>query len=82
MYHMNNASVRDLRYRFPEIEAQLRAGQEIKITKRRRVIARLVPVKPPPRRWPDFLSRLRSIYGSKTSKVTGAELVSWSRGSG
>jgi antitoxin (DNA-binding transcriptional repressor) of toxin-antitoxin stability system len=82
MHHMKNATVRDLRYRFPEIEARLRKGQEITITKRRRVIARLVPVKPPRRRWPDFLSRVKEIYGGKISKVTGAELVSWSRGDG
>jgi antitoxin (DNA-binding transcriptional repressor) of toxin-antitoxin stability system len=80
IYHMKNATVRDLRYRFPEIEAQLREGEEIKISKRRRVIARLVPVKPRRRQWPDFLARLKKIYGRKVSKVTGAGLVSWARG--
>lgn len=39
MYHMKKASVRDLRYNFPKIERALRAGQEIQITKRNRVIA-------------------------------------------
>ena len=82
MHHMKSATVRDLRYRFPEIEARLRKGQEITITKRRRVIARLVPVKPPRRQWPDFFSRLQEIYGGKVSEVTGAELVSWTRGDG
>ncbi len=80
MHHMKNATVRDLRYRFPEIEARLRAGQEIRITKRRRVIARLLPVEPPKRRWPDFLARLEAIYGSERAPATGAQLVSWARG--
>lgn len=77
---MKNATVRDLRYRFPEIEARLREGKEIQITKRKRVVARLVPVKPRRRAWPDFLGRLKRIYGRKVSKTTGAELLSWARG--
>ncbi len=77
---MRNATVRDLRYRFAEIEARLREGEAIPITKRRRVIARLVPVKPRRRAWPDFLGRLKQIYGRKVSKTTGAELVAWGRG--
>jgi len=76
MYHMAKASVRDLRYKFNEVEDLLRQGQEIQITKRRRVIARLIPErdeKTPES--PDFLSRLKKIYG-KPLKVTGAELIS------
>ena len=46
MHHMKKASVRDLRYRFREVEDLLREGQEIQITKRKRVIARLLPAKP------------------------------------
>ncbi|MFB3923049.1 MAG: type II toxin-antitoxin system Phd/YefM family antitoxin [Terriglobia bacterium] len=77
---MKNASIRDLRYRFPEIEARLREGKAVSITKRKRVIARLVPVKPRRRIRPDFLGRLKQIYGSKLSKLTGAELVALGRG--
>jgi antitoxin (DNA-binding transcriptional repressor) of toxin-antitoxin stability system len=80
--HMKTASVRDLRYRFPEIESRLRDGKEIEITKRRKVIARLVPASKPssPPRRPDFLARLRKIYGNKVLKVTGADLVARERG--
>lgn len=82
MYHMKTASVRDLRYRFPEIEARLRHGEEIQITKRRRAIARLVPIKPPlqRKRPPNFMAMLKEIYGDKVSKISGAELVSEFRG--
>jgi len=80
MHHMKNATVRDLRYRFAEIEARLREGEAIPITKRKRVIARLVPMKPRRRAWPDFLSRLKQIYRRKVPKMTGAELVAWGRG--
>jgi antitoxin (DNA-binding transcriptional repressor) of toxin-antitoxin stability system len=80
MYHMRKASVRDLRYRFSEVEDLLREGKEIQITKRRRVIAKLVPepeVKAGGR--PDFAARLRKLYGSKVMKVSGARLLAEER---
>lgn len=81
MYHMRKASVRDLRYRFSEVEELLREGEEIQITKRRKVIARLVPAKRPvPSARPDFLARLRKLYRGKRMKITGAELLSRERG--
>lgn len=80
MHHMKTASVRDLRYRFSEVEAQLRDGEPIAITKRKRVIARLVPEKPVRRKPPDFMAMLKRIYGDKVAKVSGAELVAMDRG--
>ncbi|HUY13704.1 MAG TPA: hypothetical protein VMX16_08755 [Terriglobia bacterium] len=78
---MKSATVRDLRYHFPEIEARLREGDVIQITKRKRVIARLAPVKPrPSRTYPDFRAIQREVFGSKRLKSTGAELVSAARG--
>ncbi len=72
--------MRDLRYRFSEVEDLLREGEEIQITKRKRVIARLVPTKPAiPSQRPDFLARLKKIYRGKPLKATGAELVSRER---
>ena len=39
---MKTASVRDLRYDFPKVEAWLKAGEVIQITTRNKVIGRLV----------------------------------------
>lgn len=75
MYHMKKASVRDLRYDFPKIERLLRQGEEVEVTKRRRVIARLVPERGERPKLPNFLARLRTIYGDKVLKVSGAELI-------
>jgi antitoxin (DNA-binding transcriptional repressor) of toxin-antitoxin stability system len=80
MYHMREATVRDLRYRFREVENLLREGEEVQITKRKRVIARLMPVQPNvPSLRPDFFARLKRIYRGKPLKVSGAELVSQER---
>lgn len=77
--HMKTASVRDLRYRFGEVEARLREGEEIQIRKRKRIIGRLLRVRPRPAEWPNFRAMLKEIYGDKVLKVSGAELLRWER---
>ena len=79
---MKTASVRDLRYRFSGVEHLLREGEEIQITKHKRVIAHLVPVRPQMATLhdrPDFLKRLRKQFGNKIFKPSGAELLAEER---
>jgi antitoxin (DNA-binding transcriptional repressor) of toxin-antitoxin stability system len=77
---MRKATIRDLRYRFSEIENLLQEGEEIQIVKRKRVVARIAPARPgtPPKR-PDFLARLKGIYGGKRLEVSGSDLLSSQR---
>src|SRR5713226_4700095 len=80
MHHMKKASVRDLRYRFSAVESLLRDGEEIHITKRKRVIARLLPPDPAaPAIFPDFLARQKKTFGKKRLKVSGAEIIALDR---
>ncbi|MGD0831100.1 MAG: hypothetical protein ABR907_09170 [Terracidiphilus sp.] len=79
MYHMRTVSVRDLRYDFPKVENLLLSGEEVKITKRRKVIARLTAEPAGKPQLPDFLSRLKEIYGDQVCEVSGAELISADR---
>jgi antitoxin (DNA-binding transcriptional repressor) of toxin-antitoxin stability system len=80
---MKSVSVRDLRYDFPKVEEMLRSGEEIRVTKRRRVIARLIPDSPPEPSGrpplPDFLGRMKEIFGDKVLTVTGAQIISEDR---
>jgi antitoxin (DNA-binding transcriptional repressor) of toxin-antitoxin stability system len=79
MYHMKTVSVRDLRYDFKKVERMLSQGNVVEITKRRKVVAHLTPVpseRPP---LPDFLARLKEIYGDKVLEVSGADLISADR---
>ena len=84
MYHMKSATVRDLRYNFPRVERLLAEGQSIQITKRKKVVGKLVPPDTPdqPVKIPDFLGRMKKISGDKILKVTGAELIRWDRDRG
>jgi antitoxin (DNA-binding transcriptional repressor) of toxin-antitoxin stability system len=76
---MKTVSVRDLRYDFPKVEALLKAGEEIRITKRKRVIARLTPELAERPEMPDFLGQIREIFGDRIMTVTGAEIISEDR---
>jgi antitoxin (DNA-binding transcriptional repressor) of toxin-antitoxin stability system len=73
---MKKVTVRDLRHRFSSIEDLLRNGEEIHITRRGRVVARLLPPEPSPSKaFPDFLARQKKIFGKKRLKVSGAEII-------
>ena len=65
---MKTATVRDLRYDFPKIEAWLEGGQEIIITKHSKPIARIqsekAVAKPMPE-LPDFKARLKETWGDR-----------------
>ena len=76
MHHMGKATVRDLRYRFPEVEAMLQEGEAIQVTKRNKVIARLVPERPSGvPSTPPFATRLAKIFGTKKLAISGARLI-------
>ena len=75
--HMKKASVRDLPYRFSAVEDLLRDGEEIHITKRKRVIARLLP--PDPVAPAAFPARQKKTFGKKRLKVSGAEQLAAER---
>lgn len=89
---MKTASLRDLRNRFPDVERALAKGHTITLTKRGRVVGELSPPKsnhkpepkpmPMPKRKvvvPDFMARLRRIYGNKMLKTSGTELLAMDR---
>jgi antitoxin (DNA-binding transcriptional repressor) of toxin-antitoxin stability system len=66
---MKTATVRDLRYDFPKIEAWLEGGEEVLITKHSKPVGRLSPpntgqVKALPP-LPDFEARLKRIWGDR-----------------
>jgi antitoxin (DNA-binding transcriptional repressor) of toxin-antitoxin stability system len=76
---MKKTTVRDLRYRFPEIEARLNRGEEIVLHKRQKVIARLLPVRPKAEAYPDFAALRHRIFGAKKARKTGTDMVAQDR---
>jgi antitoxin (DNA-binding transcriptional repressor) of toxin-antitoxin stability system len=65
---MKTATVRDLRYDFPRVEAWIRNGNEIEVTKHGRPIARLSPLPKPTKRKPvkpDIMAQLKETWGDR-----------------
>lgn len=65
---MKTATIRDLRYDFPKIEAWLEGGEEIVITKHSKPIARLQSekaVEKPVLKHPDYEARRKKTWGER-----------------
>jgi prevent-host-death family protein len=65
MFNMRTVGLRELRHDLPRILRRVDRGEEIEVTNRRRVIARLVPSHRPAASavaMPDFSERLRRIF--------------------
>lgn len=68
MIHMKTATVRQLRTEFPKVLAWVNAGQEVAITRRRKIVANLTPAGDAAKKkptLPDFDARLRARFGDK-----------------
>jgi prevent-host-death family protein len=77
---MKTASVADLRNDFRRVSAWVSEGESVNITKRGRVVARLVPPSAPtiageevPFKMPDFRAQRQAIWGNK-KPMTDAEV--------
>ena len=66
---MKTASVRDLRQNLPRVMAWIADGEQVAVTMRRKVVARLVPEPEATRskvKTPDFAAISREIFGGRT----------------
>lgn len=76
---MRTATVREVQHRLSRVLARVGRGEEITITKRGKVVAKLVPVSTiagsNKADWPDFAGRMRRLFpagppaGKPTSEV-------------
>jgi prevent-host-death family protein len=62
-----SVSMRELQQNLKQVIARVEQGEAVQLTRRRRVIARLVPVAQarPPAPWPDLEARARSVFGDR-----------------
>ena len=63
MSHMKTASVREVQHNLAAVLEMVSRGQEIAVTKRGRVIARIVPARDTGGRveWPDSAARMKRL---------------------
>lgn len=77
MSNMAVATVREVQHKLAEVLARVEAGEEVIITRRGKVIARLVPPRPAKRaqRWPDFKARMAATFGPTPPPGTPASAL-------
>jgi len=75
-------SVRELQQNLKSVMARVEAGQEIEVTRRRRPVARLAPVRARvrPQPWPDLDARARSVFGDRLITPSVVDVVIEGRG--
>jgi prevent-host-death family protein len=75
-------SVRELQQNLKRVMARVERGEVVEVTRRRRPVARLGPIKPsgPVRAWPNLAARTRAVFGDRTVTPGGSEVVITDRG--
>ncbi len=79
---MKTASIRELKHDTTTVLNWVEAGERVEIQKRGKPVAILSRPEPKPAasKRPDFMARLKSIYGHQVLAVTATDLLAEERG--
>jgi len=84
MSYMGKASVsvRELQQNLKRVMARVERGETVEVTRRRRPVARLAPVRAhrPVSAWPDLEARARAVFGGRIITPGGSDVVIEDRG--
>jgi prevent-host-death family protein len=75
-------SMRELQQNLKKVIARVERGETLELTRRRRVVARIVPTaeaRPVPP-WPDLEARARSVFGDRVITPGASTLLLRARG--
>jgi prevent-host-death family protein len=77
-----SVSIRELQQNLKRVLARVERGQLIEITRRRRPVARLVPLRPTASAasWPDLEARARAVFGRRLVTPGASRVVIEGRG--
>jgi prevent-host-death family protein len=82
MSYMRTASVREVQHNLAAVLEMVSRGQEIAVTKRGRVIARIVPARATAGRvqWPDSAARMKRLGGDASRGTPPSRVIRELRG--
>ena len=77
-----SVSVRELQQNLKRVMARVERGETVEVTRRRRPVARLAPVRlrGASEPWPDLAARTRAVFGTRVITPGGADVVIEDRG--
>ena len=71
----------EVQHNFSRVLREVAAGHDVGITRRKKLVARLIPpAEEPVVEWPDFVSRARAVWGDGWRGTPSDALVDESRG--
>jgi prevent-host-death family protein len=75
-------SMRELQQNLKQVIERVERGETLELTRRRRIVARLVPAAGagPVAPWPDVEARVRAIFGDRMMTPAGSTLLLRARG--
>jgi prevent-host-death family protein len=73
----STVTVRELQQNLKRVMARVERGETVEVTRRRRPVARLAPVRSSGALapWPDLEARTRSIFGTRVIAPSGSDVV-------
>jgi antitoxin (DNA-binding transcriptional repressor) of toxin-antitoxin stability system len=78
---MKQFSIMETQHHLSRVLREVAAGHEVQITRRKQVVARILPpVEPAAIEFPDFAARARGVWGGETPGSSSTELLDESRG--
>jgi antitoxin (DNA-binding transcriptional repressor) of toxin-antitoxin stability system len=78
---MKTTTIRELKHDTTTVLSWVAAGESVEVLRRNVPVALLSPPRRTPRVVrPDFVARLKAIYGTRVLDTSGSDLVSESRG--
>jgi prevent-host-death family protein len=82
MHYMNSLSVRELQQNIKQVMDRVQRGESVEVTRRRRPVARIVPVERPTTAapWPDLDARARKALGARVIEPPASEQLLADRG--
>jgi prevent-host-death family protein len=82
MMKLTNISIRELQQNLKRVIARVERGQIVEVTRHRRPVARLAPIRPigAVSPWPDLNARARAVFGGRLVIPGPSETVIEDRG--
>jgi prevent-host-death family protein len=76
-YMRKTVSIRELQQNLKRVMARVERGEVVDVTRRRRPVARLAPVRPigSNAAWPDLKARRRAALGDRVIEPSGSDVV-------
>jgi prevent-host-death family protein len=62
---MRTVTAREVQHRLSEVLDEVQKGRQFTITRRGKIVAKLIPAQPKPKKkleWPDFEARMKRIF--------------------